>query len=82
MNENGKLAHSIAGAIVTWILAGIAWCAAHLGLIATFFAVIASIYSIRAAREARNAKREEGKYWQAKRRQLTSDPNQEPETDE
>lgn len=49
MSEN-KLAHSVFGAALSWLLAAVAWTEQHMALLAGLAAVVASIYTIRAAR--------------------------------
>ena len=51
MNDQGKLPHSIASAVASWMALFIGWVESHVSLIASIFAILAACYSIWASRE-------------------------------
>jgi len=71
--EENKLPHSIIGAAVAWLVALLAWVAAHAGLFCTVLGMIATIYSIRASRETIKLRKKQ------QRAVVTPDDSQESE---
>jgi hypothetical protein len=69
MNDNGKLPHSVAAAVASWLALLVGWLESHVALIASLFAIAAATYSIWASRETIKLRR-------AQRQHLHDPPDQ------